>query len=119
MVDSRSHPTFTYRERPGTAPHRISATIRSFTRQHRARAQTDKRETSIGAVAGVASGVSAGFLAVFGVVSVFGGGVTSEVMGGAMAVFGAAIGVVEVVLWRGERTARRRQSARARRRVRP
>ena len=81
--------------------HRVSATIRSFARQRRVPAQTDKRGGLTRTVAGAGAGALTGAL-------------TGAVAG---AVAGAAL--VSIVSDRGKPTARQRLSARARRRFRP
>ena len=79
--------------------HRVSATIRSFARQRRVPAQTDKRGGLTRTVAWAVVG--------------------AEAMAVAMTVAGAGAALVAIVSVRGKPTARQRLSARARRRFRP
>jgi hypothetical protein len=87
--------------------HRVSATIRSFARQRRVPAQTDKRGGLTRTVAWAMAWAMA--------VAMAGAGALTGALTGAVA--GAAL--VSIVSDRGKPTARQRLSARARRRFRP
>ena len=101
--------------------HRVSATIRSFARQRRVPAQTDKRGGLTRTVAWAVVGAEAMAVAM----TVAGAGGWAGAMAGAWAGAGAAAGagagaaLVAIVSVRGKPTARQRLSARARRRFRP
>ena len=97
--------------------HRVSATIRSFARQRRVPAQTDKRGGLTRTVAWAVVGAVAMAVAMAGAGA--GAGALTGALTGAVAGAVAGAALVSIVSDRGKPTARQRLSARARRRFRP